>query len=131
MATSRLATAAIALAILAGCTEARSSAWDEASDDRDLMGENWIQPGEVRGGFTYAEFDEERDRNPSGDFRGFGCLGSCDGHEAGYAWAGENGIGEPSECGGNSWSFTEGCMAWVVETYEPPEGDERPERGLY
>ena len=45
------------------------------------------------------------------------CTGDCSGHDAGYEWASENGIEDPSECGGNSVSFIEGCEAYANENY--------------
>jgi hypothetical protein len=48
-------------------------------------------------------------------FRGFRCTQDCSGHEAGYAWARKRGVKEPSQCGGNSRSFYEGCLAWADE----------------
>lgn len=46
------------------------------------------------------------------------CTEDCSGHEAGFEWAKEQGIADPSECGGNSDSFVEGCEAYAeaVET---------------
>ena len=43
------------------------------------------------------------------------CTGDCSGHDAGYEWAGEQGITDPSDCGGNSESFIEGCEAYANE----------------
>lgn len=43
------------------------------------------------------------------------CTHDCSGHEAGYEWAEENGITDPSDCGGYSQSFIEGCWAWANE----------------
>jgi hypothetical protein len=43
------------------------------------------------------------------------CTDDCSGHEAGYAWAEENGITDPYECSGNSDSFIEGCEAYANE----------------
>ena len=48
-------------------------------------------------------------------FMGYNCTDDCSGHEAGYEWAEENGITDPNECGGNSWSFEEGCQAYAEE----------------
>lgn len=48
-------------------------------------------------------------------FRGYDCTEDCSGHEAGYAWAEENGITAPDDCGGNSNSFYEGCVAYAEE----------------
>jgi len=43
------------------------------------------------------------------------CTGDCSGHEAGYEWAMDQGISDPSDCGGNSESFIEGCEAYANE----------------
>lgn len=43
------------------------------------------------------------------------CTMDCSGHEAGYAWAEENGIDDVDDCGGNSQSFLEGCEAYVED----------------
>lgn len=48
-------------------------------------------------------------------FRGYTCTSDCSGHEAGYAWAEEQGISDPDDCGGNSESFEEGCRAYAEE----------------
>jgi len=61
---------------------------------------------------------------PSGPltFHGYTCLDDCSGHQAGYDWAEEHGITDPSECGGNSESFIEGCKAYAGE--EGPDSDD-------
>ena len=46
------------------------------------------------------------------------CTQDCSGHEAGFAWAQENGIADASGCGGNSQSFIEGCEAFAEERQE-------------
>ena len=48
-------------------------------------------------------------------FQGYPCTVDCSGHEAGYEWAQDKGINDPSDCGGNSNSFSEGCQAWAEE----------------
>jgi hypothetical protein len=50
-------------------------------------------------------------------FRGYDCTEDCSGHEAGYAWAEDNGVSDEYDCDGNSNSFNEGCMAYVQENY--------------
>ena len=45
------------------------------------------------------------------------CTGDCSGHNAGYEWASNNGITDPSDCGGKSVSFIEGCEAYANESY--------------
>lgn len=46
---------------------------------------------------------------------GYSCTDDCSGHDAGYEWAGENGIDNPDDCDGNSNSFIEGCQAYAEE----------------
>ena len=41
------------------------------------------------------------------------CTGDCSGHNAGYEWAEDKGITDPSDCGGKSRSFIEGCEAYA------------------
>jgi len=48
-------------------------------------------------------------------FGGYECTDDCSGHEAGYSWAEQNGIGDPGDCGGNSQSFVEGCRSYAEE----------------
>ena len=52
---------------------------------------------------------------PAQTFYGYTCTRDCSGHEAGWEWAEENGIEDESDCGGNSDSFIEGCIAFVQE----------------
>jgi len=52
------------------------------------------------------------------EFHGYPCTQDCSGHEAGYAWAERNDITDPDDCGGNSNSFIEGCMAYAEEHEE-------------
>lgn len=64
---------------------------------------------------TAAE-DYDSDVDSSGlTFHGYECPEDCSGHEAGYAWAEENEITDPDNCGGNSQSFIEGCIAYAEE----------------
>lgn len=46
-------------------------------------------------------------------FYEFDCLSDCSGHEAGWDWANEIGIEFEYQCGGNSRSFIEGCIAFT------------------
>lgn len=48
-------------------------------------------------------------------FSGYPCTMDCSGHEAGYQWAEENGIGDPNDCGGTSQSFIEGCESFAEQ----------------
>lgn len=127
--------AGIAVLVGLGLLVAFCSGSDEASDDLD---ENSIElataddsyaaldvagasdadvdDGAVLGGETYTEFDERRDElGANGDVGGYGCTEDCGGHDAGYEWAEQNGIIDASQCGGNSWSFREGCAAYAEE----------------
>jgi hypothetical protein len=72
---------------------------------------------EEKGGETYEEYDARRDSydGSRGTYAGQGCTVDCSGHEAGYAWAEEHGITDPDQCGGNSWSFEEGCRSYAEE----------------
>jgi len=49
------------------------------------------------------------------------CTEDCSGHEAGYEWAEEHSITDPSDCGGNSDSFIEGCEAYANEYQQSVE----------
>ena len=71
----------------------------------------------IKGGETYDEYNTRRDQvgDEPGAFGGFGCTQDCSGHEAGYQWAQDHGITDESDCGGNSWSFQEGCVAYAQE----------------
>lgn len=40
------------------------------------------------------------------------CTGDCEGHDAGFQWAKENGYTDASSCSGDSQSFIEGCEAY-------------------
>lgn len=94
----------------------------EAGADRDLYRTGAATSGE-RGGQTYAEYDAQRDALSVDAFEGFGCIESCEGHEAGWAWAKENEIGDPADCGGDSWSFAEGCTAYAEQNREEVEDE--------
>ncbi len=45
----------------------------------------------------------------------YGCTEDCSGHEAGFAWARDNEVEDANDCGGNSYSFIEGCQAYAEE----------------
>lgn len=58
-------------------------------------------------------------------FHGYRCTHDCSGHEAGYEWAERHGITDPSDCGGRSQSFIEGCEAWAEEhPADEPENED-------
>lgn len=58
---------------------------------------------------------EEVSEDESQEFSGSPCMDNCSGHEAGYEWAEQHGVADPNECGGDSNSFFEGCMAYAQE----------------
>lgn len=77
----------------------------------------------VSSGITnHREFDEDEARERAEDDLSdetytssgatYGCTDDCEGHEAGFRWARENGITDGS-CNGNSDSFNEGCQAYA------------------
>lgn len=71
----------------------------------------------VKAGETYTEYDQRRDQihGAAGEDHGYGCTEDCSGHDAGYQWAKEHSVSDESECGGKSWSFEEGCIAYAEE----------------
>lgn len=103
----RAAIALAALLMLAACSDKA-----EPTDEEAMAYE-----GEEFAGETYDEFDERRDEldGEAGSYAGYGCTVDCSGHEAGYQWAADNGITDPDDCGGKSWSFIEGCRAYAEE----------------
>lgn len=46
-------------------------------------------------------------------FCGYTCTQDCSGHIAGYEWAARKRLLYRHQCGGNSRSFIEGCLAYV------------------
>lgn len=71
----------------------------------------------TRDGESYTQFDVRRSAyaGSRGTFRGYECTVDCSGHEAGYEWAEENFVDDPDDCVGNSFSFEEGCIAYLEE----------------
>ena len=51
------------------------------------------------------------------------CSQDCSGHLAGYMWASKHDITDPNDCGGNSQSFMEGCIAYTVDVEAAYERD--------
>ncbi|GAA4714913.1 hypothetical protein GCM10023325_08730 [Sphingomonas lutea] len=53
------------------------------------------------------------------------CTDDCGGHDAGFDWAKEEGVTDPSECSGDSQSFVEGCETYAatLETLAEDELD--------
>lgn len=52
----------------------------------------------------------------------YGCTQDCSGHNAGYAWAEQNDIVDPDDCGGNSQSFIEGCQDYAEARQQEIQG---------
>jgi hypothetical protein len=59
--------------------------------------------------------------------QGYPCTDDCSGHEAGYAWAEEQEISDPDDCGGNSLSFIEGCESYAEKAQEQRREEEEDE----
>lgn len=49
------------------------------------------------------------------------CTEDCSGHDAGFEWAQDNDVTDPSECGGDSHSFVAGCEAFAEQRAELAE----------
>jgi len=80
------------------------------------------------GGWTYPQFNAYRNAHSVDEYEGFGCIDDCEGHSAGFLWAKENRIGDVLDCDGDSWSFIEGCAAYVDRL---DVSEEVPEIGLF
>lgn len=103
------AIAVIAL-LLAGCSDQAQ----ESGRDPTIV---WQNPTPLPRAYPSDEGDPEDHAYPA-TFHGVECSEDCSGHEAGYEWAEENEITDPSDCGGNSDSFREGCEIRVDESSE-------------
>lgn len=69
----------------------------------------------LKQGETYAAYVVRRDSAGSSEgFMGFPCVDTCKEIEAGYRWAERNRVADPKGCGGASWPFVEGCVAYVT-----------------
>ena len=112
----RVLLALVAIALTSAC-----SSGSDAADDPDLAD----YEGQEFAGETYTEYDARRNSygGDRGDFSDYGCTQDCSGHEAGYDWAAEQGIDDPDDCGGKSWSFEEGCRAYAEENGAPFSDD--------
>ena len=107
--------------LLSACGHNASQDLD-SSDDTDIS----AYAGQEKGGETYQEYDQRRDsrEGDAGSYAGEGCTVDCSGHDAGYEWAEEKSITDPDDCGGNSWSFEEGCRAYAeAQSDEDGDGD--------
>src|SRR5215213_5833147 len=72
--------------------------------------------------FAISAPSQARDRT----FGGYDCTADCSGHAAGYKWAEEHSVSDPSDCGGSSNSFVEGCQAF---TADPSRGSDEDDDG--
>jgi hypothetical protein len=107
----------------------RSQTNDYETRSFDSDGYTWAEENEISSfddcqdefGTGYGEDECNRyvQENYSGfnSFNGYECTEDCSGHEAGYEWAEENNIYSEDDCGGNSDSFTEGCLSYVEDNY--------------
>jgi hypothetical protein len=111
----------LAIVLLVGPTQ-RASAQDyddgkERAEENDILGfdndcQHHLGTDDAENGCNvYVQESDTGFRS----FHGYGCAEDCSGHEAGYAWAMENGITNPLECVGNSQAFLEGCWAYSEE----------------
>lgn len=91
---------------------------DDAEHGRDLF-HTGVDISGTKGGLTYAGYDSRRDAQATTSYFGFGCLGSCDGHAAGFKWATRHNLKAASECIALRWDSLEGCAAYVLRK---PEG---------
>jgi len=108
--------AAVVMA-LSGCGNADSEYSEEDYSEEEYADETPTALDGERAGETYDEYDEQRDSydGSMGTFGEDGCTVDCSGHEAGYDWAADNVITDADQCGGNSWSFIEGCQTYAEE----------------
>jgi hypothetical protein len=68
----------------------------------------------TKDGETYSAFDARRQKVDAIGFQGFGCIGDCSRHEAGYRWARDRQLSRARDCRGPTWEFVEGCAAYVL-----------------
>lgn len=127
----RLATAAAIVALL-GCSNHYEAETEVTPED--LQAVEAPQPSYSPSSSHYETISSEAagaseasayEASPaSASFMGYPCTVDCSGHEAGYQWAEDNGVGDPSDCGGNSSSFIEGCEAYAEEQSEEEQPEE-------
>ena len=114
----RIILSALAMLTLFACGSGSTSlAEDQSSaDQNDISASDFGE--KKKGAETYEEHNERRDSYGGGfgSYEGYDCTIDCSGHEAGYAWAEENGINDADDCGGNSWSFEEGCRTYAEDS---------------
>jgi hypothetical protein len=96
---SRVGVLVCALSLLQACGS--TSGYDAASESTDQAVDLESAAEELQS----EEFSEVGDTTT--------CTNDCSGHDAGFEWAKENDILDPSDCGGNSRSFEEGCETYA------------------
>src|ERR1035438_6438518 len=79
-----------------------------------ILGSNWIATLSHNESVP-EQVTQQNDTSSGLTFHGYDCTVDCSGHEAGYQWAEEHDITDPSDCSGNSQSFIEGCQAYAEE----------------
>ena len=120
-------TTAIVLLGLAGCgssnsqgptqSESTSSGTATGSSDGPDLSDTDADTSGVKAGETYDQYRSRRDDlgGGAGSYEDYGCTQDCSGHQAGYEWAEAHGVSDASDCGGDSWSFQEGCVAYAQQ----------------
>jgi hypothetical protein len=103
--------------VLAACSEDNDLQESSEVDAMAMEAEAEAIADEAMEGSGYQNpiTDMEALDNSGLTFEGYECTEDCSGHEAGYAWAEDNDITDPDDCGGNSNSFYEGCVAYAEE----------------
>ncbi len=119
---------AVSLFVLSACTSQTAEPDDDvqasATQGRDLTDSDANTDG-VKGNENYVAYDIRRDSlTARGDVGGYGCTQDCSGHDAGWQWAEDHDISDASECGGKSWSFQEGCVAFAEKDEHDTAGEE-------
>lgn len=89
----------LAVFLLSGCSDYSTETGEEGSTFRQAP--------------AIEDSDSDLSDQEPQTFNGYECTDDCSGHEAGYNWAEEKGITDPSDCGGNSNSFIEGCESYA------------------
>jgi hypothetical protein len=95
------------VAVLAAVATAHCSdpGYEEQTDYVAAHAGNAPDPDEVASDLAGSSYENEG--------APYGCTQDCSGHEAGWAWAADNGVTDSSDCGGRSQSFREGCIAFA------------------
>lgn len=119
----------VGLAVLSSCLENRRGARLQIQEDAAADAAADAVADSAAGASERAEVAAEAVAGTTYADQGmpYGCTDDCSGHEAGYRWAEDHEINDPSDCGGNSQSFIEGCEA-RAEAYEEAleEASEEP-----